>query len=63
VVAILPIHAMLHIADGIHHHGPVCMDWTWVMEWYCGVLGTVAASKGRSNVNATLPETKKMLDT
>ena len=24
------------------------------MERYCGVLGTVAASKGRSNPNATL---------
>jgi len=54
LVCTLPIHALLHVVDNIRHHGLVCVHWTWVMEHYCGMLGTVAASKGRSNPNTTL---------
>ena len=53
-VCTLPIHSLLHVADDIRYHGPVCIHWTWVMERYCGILGTVTASTGWLNSNATL---------
>jgi hypothetical protein len=42
------------MADNIRYHSPVGVHWTWVMERYCRMLGTVAASEGQLNPNATL---------
>jgi hypothetical protein len=49
----LPVHALLHVPQDIRSTGPVSGCWSWVMERFCGVLGTVAQN-GRRFPNATL---------
>ncbi|KAF8325832.1 uncharacterized protein EI90DRAFT_2931073 [Cantharellus anzutake] len=34
----LTVHALLHLADDIENNGPPCMNWTFVMERWCGRL-------------------------
>src|SRR5260370_25731911 len=34
----LTAHALLHIPNDIQNNGPPCMNWTFVMERWCGSL-------------------------
>src|SRR6266436_8623107 len=34
----LTVHALLHILNDIQNNGPPCMNWTFVMECWCGLL-------------------------
>src|SRR5260370_26322248 len=34
----LTVHALLHLADDIEKNGPLCMNWSFMMEHWCGQL-------------------------
>lgn len=42
---LITIHAWLHIPDMIRRSGPVWGYWTWVMEWFCGLLSRAVTSR------------------
>lgn len=41
----LTLHALLHIADGIHASGPVWTSWAFPIERFCGILPPVINSR------------------
>jgi len=41
----LTLHTLLHLADDIERNGPLSMNWSFVMEHWCGQL--VPAIKSR----------------
>ncbi|KAF9507460.1 hypothetical protein BS47DRAFT_1303995, partial [Hydnum rufescens UP504] len=34
----LTLHAMLHVTEDIERNGQPCMNWSFVMECWCGSL-------------------------
>lgn len=43
----LTLHAILHIPDEIEMNGPMCYNWSWVMERWCGILGPAIKSRSK----------------
>lgn len=43
----LPVHALLHVPADIRASGPISNCWSWVMERFCGVIGTYAQAGRR----------------
>ena len=41
----ITVHALLHIVDDIERTGPVWVNWSFVMERFCGLLGQAIKSK------------------
>jgi len=39
------LHALLHLVDDIEKNGPLCMNWSFVMERWCGQLLPAIKSK------------------
>jgi hypothetical protein len=52
-VCTLPIHALLHVPHDIRATGPVSICWSWVIERFCGLLGTESRKK-KQYMNANL---------
>ena len=52
----LTLHALLHILNDISNNGPPCMNWTFVMECWCGLLLPVIKSCKRPFTSLALQQ-------
>ena len=52
----LTLHALLHIPNNIRNNGPPCMNWTFVMEHWCGSLLPVIKSRKKPFTSLALQQ-------